>query len=415
LPEIAERRLITRALPPWFFVIAVIFVLQTVSAALGRLVPVAGPAFTAEFGWDESWVGYLSAASIVGALFALTAGIGIMRRMGGVRAFQVSLLVGAAALFLYLIPSIALALIASACVGLATGTANPAGSEVLTRLTPPAHRNLVFSIKQAGVPLGGVLGGLAIPPLIEAMGWRLAAALVAAVCIAATLLTWPFRSRIDLPREQRMQYRLDSFRLTDILVPLRSLAHGNRLWWASWVGALLAIPQAAWVTFLVTYLVVVVGQSLSTAGLVFAVMQTASMFGRVTLGWLADHVASSTMTMAIAALGSAASTILLGLSTSTWPLWSFVVLGAVAGIAVSGWNGVQIAEVTRRSPPELIGETTAGSVILIFVANMLTPIAFAAFVAITGRYDLAFLVCGVFSLVCLPLLYGMGPKNESNR
>ena len=51
------------------------------------------------------------------------------------------------------------------------------------------------------------------------------------------------------------------------------------------------------------------------------------------------------------------------------------------GIAVSGWNGVQIAEVARRSPPELIGETAAGSVILIFMANMLTPVAFAAFVA----------------------------------
>ena len=89
--------MITRALPAWFFVIAVILVLQTVSATLGRLVPVAGPAFTAEFGWDESWVGYLTAANIVGALFALTAGIGIMRRMGGVRALQWSLLIGAAA------------------------------------------------------------------------------------------------------------------------------------------------------------------------------------------------------------------------------------------------------------------------------------------------------------------------------
>jgi len=406
--------LIKRALPPWFFVIAVILVLQTVSATMGRLVPVAGPAFTAEFGWDESWVGYLSAASIVGALFALTVGIGIMRRMGGVRAFQVSLLIGAAALLLYLIPSIGLALIASACVGLANGTANPAGSEVLTRLTPPAHRNLVFSIKQAGVPLGGVLGGLIIPPLIEAMGWRLAAAVIAAACIAVTLLTWPFRSRIDLSYEQRQQFRLDSFRLTDILVPLRSLSHGNRLWRASWVGALLAVPQAAWVTFVVTYLVVVLGQSLSTAGLVFAVMQTTSMLGRVTLGWIADHVMSSTMTLAIASLGSAVSTILLGFSTTAWPLWSFVVLSAFAGIAVSGWNGVQIAEVARRSAPELIGETTAGSVILIFMTNMLTPVAFAAFVALTGRYDLAFMVCGAFGLICLPLLYGMGPQSELN-
>ena len=202
-----------------------------------------------------------------------------------------------------------------------------------------------------------------------------------------------------------MQRRLISFRLTDILVPLRSLSHGERLWRASWVGALLAIAQAGWVTFMVTYLVAVVGQSLSTAGLLFAVMQASSMFGRVCLGWIADRVASGPTTLLLAALGSAVSTILLGLSTSAWPLWAFVLLAAFAGIAVSGWNGVQIAEVARRSPPELIGETAAGSVILIFAANMLTPIAFAAFVAVTNRYDLAFLISGAFSLICLPLLH----------
>jgi predicted MFS family arabinose efflux permease len=244
------------------------------------------------------------------------------------------------------------------------------------------------------------------------MGWRLAAVVVATVCIAMIVLTWPFQSRIDLPPEQRVQRRLISFRLTDILVPLRSLSHGDRLWRASWVGALLAIAQAGWVTFMVTYLVAVVGQPLRTAGLIFAVMQASSMFGRICLGWIADRLASGPMTLMIAAFGSAVTTILLGLSTSVWPLWAFVLLAAVAGIAVSGWNGVQIAEVARRSPPELIGETAAGSVILIFAANMLTPIAFAAFVAVTGRYDLAFLISGAFSLICLPLLYGIDRRTE---
>ena len=400
-------------MPTWIVAIAVVLVLQTVSATMGRLVPVAAPAFTVEFGWGASWVGYLSAASIIGALFVLTSGIGLMHRVGGVRALQLSLLVGASSLLLYLVPSIPLALFASACVGLGSGTSNPAGSEVLTRFTPPAHRNLVFSIKQAGVPLGGIIGGLAIPPLIEALGWRFAAVVVALGCIVAILLTWPFQSRIDPPPEEREQRVLVSFRLTDILVPLRSLSHGDRLWRASWVGCLLAIAQAGWITFLVTYLVVALRQSLSTAGLVFAVMQTSSMFGRVCLGWIADHVASGPRTLMIAALGSAASTMLLGLSTPAWPLWAFVLLAAVAGIAVSGWNGVQIAEVARRSPPELIGETAAGAVILIFMANMFTPVAFAAFVAVTKRYDLAFLVSGAFSLVCLPLLWGLDRKTET--
>ncbi len=282
---------------------------------------------------------------------------------------------------------------------------------MLKRFTPPAHRNLVFSIKQAGVPLGGVLGGLAIPPLIESMGWRLAAVVVAAVCIAATLLTWPFRSRIDPPLEQRMQYRLVSFRLTDILVPLRSLSRGNRLWRASWVGCLLAIAQACLGD---------VRGDLSRRG-AGPVAQHGGSRVRGDADDQHDRPYDARVDRRprrppaprrcrLLALGSAVSTILLGFSTPAWPLWSFVVLAAVAGIAVSGWNGVQIAEVARRSPPELIGETAAGSVILIFMANMLTPVAFAAFVAVTSRYDLAFLVCGAFSLVCLPLLYGMGPQ-----
>jgi MFS family permease len=402
-------------LPAWTTVIAVILVLQTVSASLGRLVPVAGPAFTKEFGWNESWVGYLSAVNIVGALLALTVGIGIQRRVGGVRTLQWSLLIGSGTLLLYLVPSIGLALIASACVGLSSGTANPAGSEVLTRLTPREHRNLVFSIKQAGVPLGGMLGGLAIPPLIEAMGWRLGAVVVAAVCIVATLATWPFQSKIDLPPGERVPRMVTGFRLTDILVPLRSLSHGDRLWRTSWVGGLLAVPQAAWITFVVTYLVIVLGQSLSVAGLVFAVMQFTSMIGRVLLGWIADHVMSSTRTLLISSFCSAVCTILLGLSSSAWPIWAFVVLAAFAGISVSAWNGVQIAEVARRSPPELIGETAAGSVIMIFAANMLTPVIFAAFVAATGRYDIAFMACGACVLACLPLLYGMGPKSVAPR
>jgi MFS family permease len=388
-------------------VIAVILALQTVSATLGRIVPVAGPAFTAEFGWDQAWVGYLAAASIVGALFVLTSGIGLMHRLGGVRALQLSLLVGAASLLLYLVPSIALALLASICVGLSSGTANPAGSEVLTRYTPREHRNLVFSIKQAGVPLGGIVGGVALPPLIDAMGWRLAAVVVAAVCMVAVLATWPFQKSIDPPPEERAQHRLLSFRLTDIMVPMRSLSRGERLWRASWVGCLLAIPQAGWITFLVTYLVVALGQSLNTAGLVFAVMQTSSMFGRVILGWVADRVGSGPSTLIMASIGSAISTILLGLSTPAWPFWAFLLLAAFAGIAVSGWNGVQIAEVARRSPPELIGETAAGAVILIFLSNMLTPVAVAAFVAATNRYDIAFLILGGFSLICIPVLWGI--------
>ena len=122
------------------------------------------------------------------------------------RALQSSLLIGAASLLLYLVPSIALALLASACVGLSNGTANPAGSEVLTRLHAAGASQPRVLVKQAGVPLGGVLGGLAIPPLIEALGWRYArGGRRRGLHRRDHCSTWPFQSRIDLPREQRMR------------------------------------------------------------------------------------------------------------------------------------------------------------------------------------------------------------------
>jgi MFS family permease len=400
--------------PTWIVAICVIFLLQTTSACLSRLVPIAAPAFMAEFAWDGSWVGYLAAANVVGALFVLTAAIGLVRRLGGVRALQLCLLIGAASLPLYLVPSIAIALAASALIGLSNGIANPSGSEVLQRFTPPAHRNFVFSIKQAGVPMGGVIAGLSVPPLIELAGWRTALLVAAAAVIGATALMLPLQPRIDGPRNPAVAVRFVSFRLTDIAVPLRSLSCAPGLWRLGWVGAALTVAQACWITFVAIYLVVGLGMSLGVAGLVFATMQAASFAGRIVMGWIADRAASSTATLAIASVCSALSTVLLGLVDTGWPVWGLLVLAAFAGVSVAGWNGVQIAEVARRSPPDLVGETAAGSVILVFLSNMLAPAAFAAFVAATGRFDHAFLAAGAFSLLCLPLLRGIDRGTEKS-
>jgi MFS family permease len=394
-------------MPTWIVAIAVIVVLQTVSSTLTRIVPVISPKFMAEFGWDEGWIGYLAAAGVIGSLFVLTSGIGIIRRLGGVRAFQMTLVVGGISLLLFAVPSLAVALIASVAIGLSNGTANPAGSEVLQRFTPAAWRNLVFSIKQAGVPLGGVIVGLAIPPVVDAFGWRATLATAAAVLLAVTAATWPLRKLIDPPRDPMLAQRLVSLRWTDIIVPLHALSRAPGLWRMAWVGGLLAWPQAVWVTFAATYLVVALGQSLAVAGLVFATMQATSAAGRVLVGWIADRMGTSTVTLALASVASALSTMAFAFASPDWPLWALVLVASVGGISASGWNGVQIAEVARRSPPGLVAETAAGSVVMVYGSNMLAPAAFAAFVAITGRFDVAFMLSGAVAMVCLPLLYGI--------
>ena len=53
---------------------------------------------------------------------------------------------------------------------------NPASSQVLGPRTTAQTAGLVMSIKQTGVPLGGVMAGALVPMLALHSGWRAAAA-----------------------------------------------------------------------------------------------------------------------------------------------------------------------------------------------------------------------------------------------
>src|SRR3546814_10393866 len=80
-------------------------------------------------------------------------------------------------------------------------------------------------------------------------------------------------------------------------------------------------------------------------------MQAGGVLGRIALGWLSDRLQSATASLSVAAIVSATTTALLGLSSPHWPLWTVVALAFVAGCSAARWNGVLIAEIARRSPP----------------------------------------------------------------
>lgn len=391
----------TKAVPAWLVPVTAIFILQTTAAFLGRFIPIIAPAMSAEFGWAGSSIGYMATAASLGAFAVLAGGATLLRLMGSMRVLQITLLLGAAGMLFFLNSSVSVALAACLFMGLANGAANPAGSDILQRFSPPGHRNLIFSIKQAGVPLGGVIAGLLVPLLVVIIGWRASIGVCASLVLLATLLTWRVSSRCDQPQATgRWPFslpRLSSLRA--LREPLRSLRSNDPLWKISIVGSVFAISQSCWFTFTVIYLIDRLGYSLALAGVVFAVMQAGGVIGRVVLGWLSDHMHSATFSLSMAAGLSTFTTVLLGLSSPGWPVWTIVLLAFVAGASAASWNGVQIAEVARYSPSHLITETAAGSSVLVSIVNMLVPTAFAAFVAVTGRYDYAFIAAGLATLL----------------
>lgn len=387
--------------------VVAIFALQTLASFLSRLIPIVAPAMSAEFGWDGSSIGYLTAGNALGALIILVVGSGILKRVGGTRMLQLSLLLGAVCLGLFVSPSLAVALGACFVMGISTGVASPAGSEVLQRFSPPGMRNLIFSIKQAGVPLGGMVAGLLAPLLIALAGWRIALLLCGLLVVLPTALTWRLSPAIDLrpsPAPPARPRRPSRPSLRVLAAPLASLTHNPNLLKMAIVGSLFAVAQSCWFTFSVIYLVDRLNYSLTLAGTVFAVMQVGGVLGRIVLGWLSDQWQSATGTLTVAAIFSAATTALLGFTTSAWPLWSMIVLAFVAGATAASWNGVQIAEVARHSPPDHIAETSAGSAIIVSLMNIVAPAVIAVFVTVSGRYDLAFLGASVCSLLVLGFL-----------
>jgi hypothetical protein len=42
-------------------------------------------------------------------------------------------------------------------------------------------------------------------------------------------------------------------------------------------------------------------------------------------------------------------------------------LVAVAGVTVSSWNGLQVAEIARHAPAHLLGEAASGATLLVFI------------------------------------------------
>ncbi len=100
---------------------------------------------------------FVSVAYGVGIVSALLSP-GFIHRYGGVRVMQVVLVAAAAMLLIAAGGSVALLAIGAVVLGLGYGAAAPAGTHLLVPHTPPRVFNMVMSLRQIGVPLGGVLG-----------------------------------------------------------------------------------------------------------------------------------------------------------------------------------------------------------------------------------------------------------------
>jgi MFS family permease len=297
-----------------------------------------------------------------------------------------------------------LGLLGALAMGFGNGPNVPAGSQILIRLAPPAHRTLIFSIKQAGVPLGGALAGLVVAPLAMALGLPMTLGFLIATLLLCCLAVEAFRPSLDLergPRQPDWAYALiQPQAMTRCVSALR--AHPS-LPMLTAIGASFSLMQACLTAFTATFVYTKQGASLAEAGQVVALMQASSMIGRIFLGWLADRTGRALRQLGLQAIVSAGAVALLvsaGGGTAGWALYASA---ALVGFTAVGWNGVHIAELARVAPLSLVSDVTSASSLFAFAASVCGPLIFMGLVGWTDSYEWAFHAMAG-QLACLGLI-----------
>jgi MFS family permease len=370
---------------------------QTLATMALFSLPAVAPAVTAALGIRGELVGmFVAAAYGVGIVSALLAP-GFILRYGGVRALQGVLAATAAMLLLAAGGSVLWLAVAAVALGLGYGAAAPASTHLLVPRTPPRVFNMVMSLRQIGVPLGGVLGSLLLPPLVLHVGWRsaLLAELPAALLLIA-LLQFPRRRwDADLRPTRRLFRRA-------LVAPFALLRQGRMLK-LSVASFIYSGTQLCFVAFMTTQLTGVAGFDLVAAGRALALYQITGAVSRPIWGWIADRRIAPGRTLALHGFGMAAAAVAAGAFGPHWDRALVLAVVSLAGCTAGGYTGVAYAEYAHLGGPRRTEATGLGTAVM-FAGVLLIPPCFGLAVATAGSYAPAFGTLAALALASAVLL-----------
>jgi MFS family permease len=334
-------------------------------------VPVMAPAISADTGLRASLLGAYSFVMWTAAMLVSVSVGGLIARLGAARVVQLSLLLCAAGLALGATGTTAGLAVSPALIGAACAIETPASSEILARLTAPERRTFIFSLKQTGVQIGGVLAGIAFPAALAGLGWRGAMAALAAIIVVGALALEGLVRRLAPHSPPARPRGASPGRLAVVLRnrTLRDLATASFVFHGM---------QACLNVFLVAYLVGEHGYSVAGAGLLLAAAQLGGFLGRLGFGLAVGPRLGALRLLIGVGFGMSAAAAAVALTAGVAPPAVLGLLCFLLGLTAAGWNGVFLAEVAREAPPGEIARVTGGTMITAYAGLILGPVAFSA-------------------------------------
>ena len=386
--------------PPsaWWSLTVTTAIQAMVSMALLTL-PAMAPAVARALAVPSTLVGAYVALCYFAAMLSSLVGGTLVRRRGAIRVSQLGLGLCAVGLALCALPWLPAVALGALCIGAGYGPITPASSHLLA-LTTPAHRmSLVFSIKQTGVPAGGMLAGALVPGLSLWLGWQGTLLAVAGVCALCAALAQPLRAALDADRQPAQPLALQA-----LFKPIGMVLGHPSLRALAACSFLFSAVQVSTTAYMVTYLNESLGMTLLAAGAALSVSQLAGVVGRIAWGAVADRGLGPRNTLMLLAVLMIVGSVLTALLQPGWPtalIWAIV---ALLGASAIGWNGVYLATVARQAPPGQAATATGGTLMFTFMGVVLGSPAFGALAGFSGSYRLAFAALALPAALALGLL-----------
>ena len=377
--------------------LAATLAVQTLATMALFSLPALAPAVAAALHVNGALVGTFVATAYGTGIISALLSPGLIHRYGGVRATQ-AVLVAAMGMVLIAATGHLVSLgLAAVVLGLGYGAAAPASTHLLVPQTPRPVFNMVMSLRQIGVPLGGVLGALILPPLALHIGWR-ESLLVELVPMAVML------ALMEVPRRKWDADRDPTAHVfgRTLLQPF-ALLHDPRIRRLCIASFVFSGTQLTFVAFMTVHLTSAAGFDLIRAGRVLALYQIAGTISRPVWGLVADKWLTPGRTLAVHGFGMTIAAVLAGQFGPRWSFWEVAAVVVLAGCTAGGYTGVAYADFAHLGGARRTVATGLGTAIM-FSAVMLIPPVFGLSVATWGGFALPYLVLGVLAGGCGALL-----------
>lgn len=376
--------------PPSFtFLMSVLLAGQSIGTMGTTMIPAVAPKVAQTYGISSALVGYQISMLACAMIVSLAFGSKFNSRWGSTRMQQIGLTLIAVGGLIAILPHVAFFFLASIALGLGYGSLTPSASNLLLRYTPADKRNLIFSLKQTGVPLGGIGAALITPAVAVHFGWQWAIAGNSLALLILVLIMGHARPHWDVDRDPRAPIGGNPF--SGVIAIWRHPA----LRGLSICGGCFVVVQFGISTFTVILFNEELGWDLIAAGFVLTAAQVGGVAGRLFWGWMADRLGNAFASMVILGVVMVVSSLMCIALTPQWPMTGACALFFVMGSTASGWNGAFLAEIARIAPREQISPLTGGALVYVNTGKAIGPIACANVFLLTGDYTLTFALLSV--------------------